>query len=252
MPTTNFRKLEPFGVEADNNLSPQEYRQLVLDHGLVVVRKFSALSEDALVEFASGLSQQAGDLKNKLLHWDFGPVMTMQFDPEAKNYLFSEEEVPFHWDGAFHKEPLFLLFHCEASGSEGGETVFCHTPSVYNELTAEQKTKAQDVVLNFQTEKLAHYGGQISIPLVQQHPFRPLTILRYAEEVETKLNPVKRVIQSDPDRITDIIAKKIDRFTYAHRWQPQDLVLADNYALIHGRRKLETNKARKFRRVQVL
>lgn len=249
MPSTTFRNLQPFGVEVENHLSPQDYRRLALEHGLVVVRNFHTPS---LVDFAASLSEQSGGLQEKLLHWDFGPMMTMEFDPRAKNYLFSEEEVPFHWDGAFHKEPLFLLFHCEASEAQGGETLFCHTPSIFNRLSTEQKQKASAVVLEFQTEKLAHYGGQISVPLLQEHPVTHSAILRYADEVRTSLNPVKRTARFDSDGLVERIADDLERFTYAHSWRPGDLVLADNYALIHGRRKLATNKARKFHRLQIL
>ena len=249
---TKCHNLEPFGVEVGGDLDPKTLRKILIEHSLIVIRDFPHSSSQSLVEFASSLSEREGEIQNKLLHWDFGPIMTMQFDPEAQNYLFSDEDVPFHWDGAFHQEPLFLLFHCEDTGEEGGETLFCNTTSLFKTLDENHKRAAQDVSLNFETEKLAHYGGKISVPLLQTHPISGLPVLRYADEVTTALNPVTREIKNDSMNVTKLISDRVDRFTYVHRWERGDLVLADNFALIHGRKKLRNNLKRKFNRIQVL
>ena len=73
----------------------------------IVCLENQSFNDQELLELAHTLSSR----KDKaLLEWDFGPIMEMKFSASAKNYLFSEEEVPFHWDGAFLKEPKYLIF----------------------------------------------------------------------------------------------------------------------------------------------
>ena len=43
-----------------------------------------------------------------------------------------------------------------------------------------------------------------------------------------------------------------ERVCYAHRWQTGDVVIADNFTLLHGRRAFEHGTVRDIRRVNVL
>lgn len=252
MLSTNYKKLYPFGVQLESMVDRQELRSLVLEHGLVVIKNYVTQSDDEIINFASRLSENHGPLESKLLHWHFGPLMKMKVDANAKNYLFSKEKVPLHWDGAFHKEPLFLLFHCEHSQGLGGETIFCNTSLAYSHLSESEKNLAKEIRLKFETEQLAHYGGKIENSLIQQHPILNTEIIRYAEEVQTSLNPVLRKVLNDHHTILVNIEKKINKFKYAHSWQTNDLLIADNFTLIHGRNELKENENRRFNRLQIL
>lgn len=79
--------------------------------------------------------------------------MEMSFKVEAENYLFSSERVPFHWDGAFYKEPSKLLFLCTESQGIGGETLFANTEKIWESLTLDEKEKAKKVTMIYRTEK---------------------------------------------------------------------------------------------------
>jgi alpha-ketoglutarate-dependent taurine dioxygenase len=235
----------------------QLVRGALTEFPLVVVRGQSELDEDGLLQFARGLSSQEGEIENQLLHWEFGPIMRMRLDPNAKNYLFSNEAVPLHWDGAFYREPRYLLFHCLESEGPGGETLFTSTESIWSGFDFSRREALRKVKLKYKTEEKAHYGGEITVPLVQKHPRTGRTILRFAEEVETQLNPVELTIDSPA-----IPAHKVYRDLrdlayqptncYRHEWKPGDVVIADNFALIHGRTALKENRLRSFNRVQIL
>ncbi|AUN96880.1 TauD/TfdA family dioxygenase [Bacteriovorax stolpii] len=228
--------------------------------------KFNALtvlnagekSDEELLHYASSLSDKEGDLKNKILHWEFGPIMNMKFDENASNYLFSAEEVPLHWDGAFYKEPSHLLFYCVESLGVGGETIFVNTEALWNDLTTEEKLECESITLKYFTEKKAHYGGEINVPLVQKHPVSGRTILRLAERVETSLNPVGLQIESSRGIDTTAFYKKMceklydPKYLYEHSWQKGDLVVCDNFTFLHGRRALKSNLKRSFKRIQIL
>lgn len=185
----------------------------------------------------------------ELLHWDFGPIMRMGFDREAKNYLFSAEEVPFHWDGAFYKEPRFLLFFCDESNGAGGETLFTDTTKMLVDFELQE---LEQVRLNFKTEKLAHYGGEIDIPLLQIHPKTQAPILRFAEAVSSQKNPVTLKMSGHAPDLYDRLTASAYRHTDVQSWQTGDLVIVDNFRFIHGRRALNTNLSRRFRRIQIM
>lgn len=214
------------------------------------------LTEEQLLQFAQTLSQNEGELKDKLLHWEFGPVMTMKHDPNAANYLFSDEAVPFHWDGAFFKEPSLLLFYCLESEGNGGETLFADTEAIWNSLSFAEQELCRQVTLTYETEKKAHYGGKISVPLVQKHPRTGKTILRMAEKVESSRNPVKLTLEgvNRPEVFYRWLTSKLYHpdFLTEHRWHKGDLLVVDNFTYLHGRRPLKTNKQRTFKRIQVL
>lgn len=263
-----FKPLMPFGVEVQNYTGSVEQihqiREQVVESSLVLIRDVPTPSDEGLLELAENLSFKTGSLQNKVLHWDFGPIMRMHLDPNAKNYLFSDEEVPFHWDGAFHVEPQFLLFVCTQSEGSGGETLFSQTENIWNSLEGDKKESLRNLHLNFETEKKAHYGGRINVPLVQTHPIKGSPILRFAEEVKTHLNPVHRSVDKDqhigesPQKPLEDSLKELTemvynpQFCFQHQWKTHDILIADNFSLVHGRRALGRNRLRSFKRIQVL
>ncbi len=202
------------------------------------------------------LLQLARSFGGDLLHWEFGPIMEMKFDREAKNYLFSDESVPLHWDGAFYKEPSQLLFYCTESNGEGGETIFVNTEKIWEDLTEVEKNMCLGVRMIYKTEKIAHYGGLIDVPLLQTHPKTGKTIMRMAEKVETKMNPVELRILGTTDEANFyefLLSKLYDsKYQYVHQWEKGDVVVCDNFTYLHGRKPLGHNRKRTFKRIQIL
>lgn len=261
MSSIAFELLTPFGARVtaweDSPRGWSDLRELALRESLVILPGVAPLTESELLERVRRLSFRDGSLREQILHWDFGPVMTMAFDPEAENYLFSAEAVPFHWDGAFHREPQFLVFACEESEGDGGETLFTSTEKLWGGLSAADRTAMAGVRLSYRTEKKAHYGGEIDVPLSRRHPLKQTPILRFAEEVETSLNPVSMRARSESgraDEVVDFLRRRVydGDVCYTHRWRAGDVVIADNFSLIHGRRALGDNRRRRFKRIQIL
>ncbi len=251
--------LEPFGLRIEARESGQPLKicgalleSLLRAEKLVCFRNFQKLTPAELLEFAKSYPRA------ELLHWESGPVMEMKVDPEARNYLFSREAVPFHFDGAFHKIPSFLVFNCLQSplGKQGGETLFTHTQLLWDAAAANEQVLWRRLVLTYRTEKLAHYGGTVTLPLVQPHPRAKGVVLRYAEPVTSALNPVQLEIMgvlNPTEFISRMKARLYDkRFCYEHAWQEGDLLLADNHALLHGRNAFSKDSPRHLRRVQIL
>lgn len=134
----NAKLFTPYLIQAETNanLTALPLKKLLdqaTHHKIVLLRGFKPLERDALLNYCQSQAQ--------LLSWDFGPVMEMKVDKQPKNYLFTEGDVPLHWDGAFHQEPRFLFFNCLQAPKvgSGGETIFVNTETVWK--TANEYTK---------------------------------------------------------------------------------------------------------------
>jgi alpha-ketoglutarate-dependent taurine dioxygenase len=256
----SFSPLKPFGIRLDvepgvkaTDLPRAELLALLAEHKLVLVRGLARVSRDELLAFA------AKDPARDLLQWNFGPVMEMKVDPAAVNYLFSREEVPVHWDGAFHLEPRALVFHCvEAPNPRmGGQTTFVDSESIWNDASSATRARWKRLELTYETEKKAHYGGRITVPMVQHHPDKPVTILRYAEPVGSELNPVLMDVDGLKGSTKADFQQEMhellysEKYLYEHTWEENDLLLADNFSLLHGRRAFSDASPRHLRRVQI-
>lgn len=253
-----YECMEPFGaiVQAKTLPTMRKILDVLAKEKLVLIRGLSPLSKENFLAFCRGSDRK----KDTLLHWDFGPVMELQVQDDAKNYLFSREPVPFHWDGAFHKVPSALVFNCITApqAGSGGETLFCDTEKVLESADETTKANWNQVRLTYKTKKVAHYGGEFTTSLVESHPNRNGKILRFAEEVKTDLNPVSLEVtgvgKAEADKTIGYLSQRIyDKdVCLEHRWQDGDLLLVDNHAVIHGRRSFTQNSPRHIRRIQLL
>ncbi len=251
------RTMSPFGIEIDLNDSPlldlNEARlQALLDgNALLVLRNVAAPTDEQLLEF----SRRRGTI----LEWEFGPINELRIDPQAKNYLYTQREVPFHWDGAFIGTiPWWIVFHCAAAEEgQGGETLFCDTRELLKSVPATTLETWQKIEVTYSTEKIVHYGGEFTSPLVASHPIHGTRTLRFAQPVND-LNPVCLEISGLTEDAHDEFLSTMDallkdpKHCVTHAWRTGDVVLADNHALLHGRLALAENARRHLRRVNVL
>lgn len=245
--------------QADNpgqklELPVPTFRAIIGRASLTLFRGYAPLTSDELIVLCTQNSEC------ELLHWSFGPVMELKVESQPVNYLFSNEPVPFHWDGAFHQVPSFLVFNCiEAPPpNSGGETTFVDTQEIVEQATPEELRLWSNTQLTYETEKKAHYGGAFTTPMIQKHPRTARSVLRFAEPVETQLNPVVLRVEGAGPEVTQKLlaqmkAKLYDpKRLYVHSWESGDLLVADNHALLHGRNAIKKNTPRHIRRIQIL
>ena len=250
---------EPFGLTVApgqgtpelGNIPVATLRDWVQQYRLVVLRGFVAPAGEALVEFGKTLGE--------VQEWEFGAINNLEARPDAKNYLYTNREVPFHWDGAFAgRIPGVIVFHCEQApdAESGGETLFCDTVALLSAAAPDTKALWQGINITYSTDKLAHYGGSFTSPLLARHPQTETEVVRFAEPVHD-LNPVRLEIRGIPparheEFLRDMHARlREPQLCATHTWQENDVVLADNHALLHGRNAFKAASARHLRRVNV-
>lgn len=262
MDTNNVSEtpLSPFGVivtanepGADINTLPlTQIKEWVAKHRVVVFRGFASLVDDRFPAFAGGLGT--------ILEWDFGAVNNLVVKPDAKNYLFTNRAVPFHWDGAFvGRIPHYIVFQCDTAppSGTGGETLFTDTIRLLEQIPSEEQAVWEKVQITYSTEKIVHYGGSFTSPLIAKHPSSGETVLRFAEPVDD-LNPVTLEIDGVPEDQKQALLTRLHDLLYAPdlllalTWETGDIVIADNHATLHGRAAFTEATQRHIRRVNVL
>src|SRR5690554_225517 len=252
--------LNPFGIIIRNSgsedsvdqFTDQQINEWIVEHKLLVFKKYKTLSKQELALFAQRLG--------KPLQWIFGAINDLKVKPEAENYIFTENEVPLHWDGAFVKKiPYIILFQCITAPrkEDMGGTTFSHTQKVLENASEEDIKEWQKISIDYTTKKVVHYGGKIKQKLIQKHEVENQQVLRYAEPVND-LNPVSLEISGLEDKSADIFVEQMREqlyhpdHLYTHRWENGDIVLADNHTLLHGREAFKNPNERYIQRINIL
>ena len=254
------RELDPFGLEVTaasvsagvGNIETALLKNWIATHRYALLRGFAPLSTAAMTQLAGKLG--------KSLEWEFGAINELVAKPDAKNYIYTTGAVPFHWDGAFvGKIPHYILFSCEVAPPEssGGETIFCDGAKLLKEATARQRALWAGTSVTYSTEKVVHYGGSFTSPIIARHPVSGEETLRFAEPVRD-LNPVSLEISGMTPQERDALIAEMTtllrkpQYCVAHAWRAGDVLVADNHALLHGRNAFVDPGLRHIRRINIL
>jgi L-tyrosine isonitrile desaturase/decarboxylase len=263
--TWDIEPLRPFGalVTAADPAQPftapavDRVRALVREEHLVVLRGFTPPADAAELE-------SYGRSWGEILEWSFGTVFDVLAHEEPQDHAFDTGFMPMHWDGMYARYvPEFQIFHCLTAppGTEGGATWFTDTSRIVADADPATVARWRSVVLHYRNPKVSHYGGLVISPLVEPHPRTGEPVLRFLEPVPDGvriLNPPDvTVADHDPEQaralVEEVRAALYDpRYLYAHAWQPGDLLITDNYTLLHTREPYRRGLPRHLRRVHVL
>ena len=260
MPAYTLEPQAPFGllVQADHpgqtiaGIAADQIMDWVRAHRILIFRGFELFDKQGFALYA----QQLGEP----LQWPFGAINELKVKPDAKNYLYTPSAVPLHWDGAFiGRIPYLIFFQCLKAprAEDRGGTTFADTSRVLARATAPQRARWAQATLRYSTEKIVHYGGTITQRLLQPHPVTSEETMRFAEPVHD-LNPVRvEVLAATPEAQADLLAELqaalyAPEVFYVHTWQNNDIVLADNHVLLHGRDAFLNPNERHIQRINLL
>jgi len=222
---------------------------------VLVLRGYGLLDAADLEEYC----RAAGEL----MRWEFGTILDLVVQDEPKNYLFDSGDVPFHWDGAWSAQaPRYFLFQC-VQGCEpgsGGETVFSDATKAYRDAPADLRDLWARTTVTYRTDRLAHYGGTMTHPVLATHPTTGETTIRYAEPLDPAQyrNPLFLTVEGPSaeeavNMMTELSERLHEpRYCYEHAWQTGDIVIAENHALLHGRNRFTGATNRHMQRIQII
>lgn len=159
--------------------------------------------------------------------------------------------------------PEYQIFHCinPSSEHEGGQTVFSNTRLALD-FVPQQKKETWAKVKGTYLRKVALFHRKAVSPLVEKHPYRDYSVIRYSEDRKSKterlINPVRCKLSGlnteELNKIqTEITAALYDpRCLLSHCWQKGDTLIADNLTLLHGRTSFTSRSQRHLRRISVI
>jgi alpha-ketoglutarate-dependent taurine dioxygenase/4-hydroxybenzoate polyprenyltransferase len=255
-----IEKLLPFGAVIKNTgekksielFSPAQIFDWVKEYKLLVFRGYEIMPKQELALFGQRLG--------KPLQWVFGAINDLKVKADTENYIFTDHDVPMHWDGAFAgKIPHIILFQCIVAPQKKdlGGTTFTNTETILQSASETQLNEWKKIAITYRTKKIVHYGGQIKQNLIAPHEVDGQPVLRYAEPVHD-LNPVSIEVNglSRKTQAEFIAEMKTLLYNpnhlYTHRWENEDIVLADNHCLLHGREAFKNPNERYIQRINIL
>ena len=257
-------QLQPFGVllepDGKNNiqdLNIEELRELFQQHHLVLLRGFETFSN---MDDFPNYCERWGEVSI----WPFGKVLELIQQDDPKDHIFDHSYVPMHWDGMYRPQvPEYQIFHCVKAplAGQGGRTTFSNTVLALQHASAEQKEQWSKVTVNYK-RKMEFYDSKTVSPIIAKHPYRDFSVIRYNEphfeENGELINPVGIEVTGIPSKDVREFHHGLKnalcdaRNFYAHEWENGDVVITDNFTLLHGREQFVSKSPRHIRRVQVL
>lgn len=256
---------KPFGLivqargsnEDLRDLDVNKLREHVWNERLIVLRGFRMFANS---EDFPNYCEQWGEISV----WPFGKVLELLERNNPEDHIFDNNYVPLHWDGMYRPQvPEFQIFQCvKAPGSsQGGRTTFSNTVRVLEQAPAHLKDLWGAVTARYQ-RKMEFYDSTTVSPIIDTHPLRGHSVIRYNEPPREGFG---NFVNPPTLEFTGISHDQISEFHrtltqalyapenfYAHEWQEGDLVVSDNFSLLHGREGFETKAPRHLRRVHVL
>lgn len=258
-------QLKPFGVllEPENektkvqDLDIETLRDLFRKNQLVVLRGFKTF------ENADDFSNYC-EFWGEVSLWPFGKVLELIEQESPEDHIFDHSYVPLHWDGMYRPQvPEYQIFHCVKAPlpGQGGATTFSNTALALELAPPEEKEIWNKVTGSYQ-RKMEFYNSKTLSPIITKHPRRDFSVIRYNEPPsENKghfVNPPILEFTGTTSEELDIFHRSIEKALYspdnfyAHEWQTGDLVIADNFSLLHGREGFVSKSPRHIQRVHVL
>jgi L-tyrosine isonitrile desaturase/decarboxylase len=236
-------------------LNVDDLRDLMIRHQLVVLRGFQTFETSS--EFSDYCS-----LWGEISVWPFGKVLELIEQIKPDDHIFDHNYVPLHWDGMYRPQvPELQIFHCASApgAQDGGRTTFSNTSLLLKRAPQELIDEWSNVIGHYH-RKMEFYDSKTIAPIVTEHPYRPFSVIRYCEPPhrgdDTFLNHPELEFKGarDLDAFHDQLTHGLydSRNFYAHQWQTGDVVISDNYTLLHGREAFTSGAPRYLRRVHIL
>lgn len=257
--------MRPFGLLLKPNkcldnlqdLNVDCLREFVRREHLIVLRGFRTFQD---AESFSTYCERWGEVSV----WPFGKVLELIEQDNPEDHIFDNSYVPLHWDGMYRPQvPEFQIFHCVKAllAEQGGRTTFSNTMLALKYASSES-IKSWNKVIGIYQRKMEFYNSKTVSPIINKHPHKDFFVIRYNEPPSAIRG---RFINPPLLEFTGVSLEDLERFHlglqsalyaprnfYAHQWQAGDVVIADNFTLLHGREAFVSKSPRHLQRVHVL
>lgn len=231
-------------------------RALVHSHQLVLLRGFDSFdSPESLTRYCAHFGQ--------IMMWPFGAVLELEEHADANDHIFANSYVPLHWDGMYLKTvPEFQIFQCvnAIEAHQGGRTTFSNTAHALRIASPQMRDLWSRATGSYQ-RTVELYSNTARAPIIGAHPHRQFPVLRYCEQPvvgdSSFINPSTYTFSGieacEHATLLDSLKTALHdpRVHYAHQWHTGDILLTDNFTLLHGRESFTHRSGRHLRRVHI-
>jgi alpha-ketoglutarate-dependent taurine dioxygenase len=263
--SVKIKSLTPFGAMVTPQNPSQNIqdidlhllRELFYKHQLLILRGFEPLTDQQdFVKYC--------ELWGEISLWPFGKVLELVEKEKPQDHIFDNNYVPMHWDGMYRPQvPEIQIFHCVHAPGEnnGGQTTFSNTAMICEQASQHELDLWSRVTATYE-RKMEFYHSRTQAPIVTQHPTKGFPVIRYCEPPKQKDKSFvnhpnyefKGLKHGERNEFMQSLYEALysPQNFYAHTWQTGDIVLSDNYTLLHGRKAFTSGSPRHLRRVHVL
>ncbi|MGJ8744407.1 TauD/TfdA dioxygenase family protein [Polaribacter sp.] len=238
-------------------------RKLLLKNKLLVLRNAN-LDFAGFDSFSNyfGVPEVAYPYKYQALGFE---TIRLQSNVEGKG--MNGGGMYWHSDGPQTKEPSRItLLSCEEAPLVGGETVFCNLSQAYSDIPEDMKLRIEHLEGNYPcrqiyVDDLIEMGLEpeteivnslhnLKHPLVKIHPISGIKALYLNENWLKGLDGIPKE-ESDEllKYLYDFATEK--KYLYYHKWEKNDLLIWDNYSLMHKALDLDSQYPKTTRRIRI-
>ena len=143
----------------------------------------------------------------------------------------------------------------------GGRTTFSNTVLALEFASPKTRELWSRVTGTYQ-RKMEFYNSKTVSPIITQHPYKGYPVIRYNEPHDDEKHG--HFINHPDLEFSGIGKNKLKEFHeslqdalhseqcfYAHEWETGDIVVSDNFTLLHGREAFTSRSPRHLRRIHV-
>ena len=257
--------LKPFGVligpkfknTSIKDLDLETLRKLFCQEHLIIMRGFDTFKNSN--DFSSYC-----EIWGEICMWPFGKVLELVQQENPEDHIFDHSYIPLHWDGMYRPQvPEYQIFNCVMAPlpGQGGRTTFSNTVSALKHAAPELK-KLWTKVTGIYQRKMEFYNSRTVSPIITKHPHKDFSVIRYNEPPSKDkghfVNPPELEFTGLDRKDLEVFHRSLIETLYdpsnfyAHEWQTGDVLIADNFSLLHGREEFVSKSPRHIQRVQVL
>lgn len=208
-------------------------REQLLEHGLLVIRN-ADISMDEFKERVTSMGKPLVTTKHVL---DDDRVV----QELSENGLFSNKDVDWHNDWSYGRGNYFGTALRNVEGGELSETHFCDMTKIPQTIMRMYEGKVgkyyppqslHDVCFTEKQLRILE-KQKVERPLVMDHPITGTPLVFCSPGT---------IQNDDIDLVPIILYADVAAYHYKHRWQPNDILIWDNYRMMHRRMAFEGHR----------
>jgi alpha-ketoglutarate-dependent taurine dioxygenase len=233
----------------------EDVKKTLATHGVLVFRN-QTLDPAEYIQLAKRFGELEPSTREQFWHPTHSEIYVISnIVVDGKLIGNPNDGFAWHTDQYYFARPTAYTFlYSIETPAEGGDTQFCSTYQLYDELSDELKDKYRSMSLLASHSKLnagrLHEGQDekypdILQPLVRKHPISGRSFLYFSSKLASL--PF-RMSQEEFDRLhADLIGRATaPQRVYSHKWQPSDVVIWDNRGLLHTATAYDKKNSRRL------